>query len=275
MRIRNVSAGMNQQERFPRINAYLIEDTCLIDPGMSYDIRKNANLEEIQSVFLTFPYVEHYGILEEFDFGDITVFIREGEEPDIDADYNIREVSGGDIIKLGGKAFEVIERNGVMDSIGLYNEDDNLLFGGHLFIDNHDMIRSHGTRHSYLRFLRDLRDRKLDMIYPAHGDATEPDFIGEEIKRVEDISPDRALTWNMDTTGNSMIRGFEHEWNRGFENPFRRYMPNEKWMFYIADPEHGKFKQLFGAIAMYIAVVYLLIVVKLNSEKELDRRYGL
>lgn len=275
MDIQNISSGMTQQDRFPWINAYLIEGSGIIDPGMGYHIEKNTNLANIDKVFLTFPYIEHFGALEDFDFGDVTIYVREGEVPEIERDYDIVEVSGGDRVVIGGKEFKVIERQGIMPSIGLYSQEERVLFAGHLFIENHAMIKSHDSKDQYLGFLRNVEGMDLNTVYPAHGKSASPDFIKEEINRVRELKPEQIrMPGSMDSLGNSMVRAFEHEWNRGFENPFRRYLPHEKWMFYSVDPDHGVMKAVAGILMMYLSIAYVMLFIWFRSEKRLESKYN-
>ena len=273
MNIKNISAGLDQRERFPWINAYMINGSALIDPGLGYDAGENINLNSIESIFLTFPHPEHYGILEDLEFGDVTVYLRDREEIDLDADYPIVEVSGGDTVWLGGKEFQVIERKGLMPSIGLYSQERHLLFSGHLFVENRGMLESTASQQSYIRLLEQLQELEIETIYPSHGDELPTDVIQSELGRVRSIEPDRFAFSEGMLEANSLARSYEHEWNRGFDNPYRKYPPNEKWMFYLVDPDHGALKALIGGLMMYLSAAYLILITKFRSEDYIENRY--
>jgi glyoxylase-like metal-dependent hydrolase (beta-lactamase superfamily II) len=272
--IRNISSGISENDSFAWINAYLIDGSGVIDPGMGYDMSQNVNIGSIDDVFLTFPYLEHFGILEDLEFDSPTIYTRNTEELNIETDYELVEVSGGDKLILGGTEFEVIERNGIMPSLGLYNPEEKVLFAGHLFIENHEMIDSKTTKKVYLDFLRKVEGLEIDTIYPAHGNPASADFVREEIRRVEKIVCDNVVDPEIFFADNSMVRAYEHEWNRGFDSPYREYFPHEKWMFYAVDPSHGTLKSLLGILLMYLSNLYLMVYAMMYSEQELEFKYS-
>lgn len=274
MNVRNISSGLQEASRFEHINAYLIDGSGLIDPGIGYNLERNINPKSVDEVLITFACSEHYAILDEYDFGEVTVYVRDSDNIDIDSDYRVVEVSDGDKISLGNKEFGVIERTGLMASIGAYNRESKILFSGHLFIENQEMIEAEETKQNYLHLLERLKETDIEEIMPPHGSPIPVEAVNHEIDRTKNIECDREKIADEFRTGNSMARHYEHEWNRNFNNPFRNYMPNEKWLFYGVNPEHGLLKTFLGGLLNLSAGIYMKLQLILYSDDYIEEKYS-
>lgn len=274
MNIRNISAGQIEDSRFQWINAFLINGTALIDIGLGYDIFQNVNVEQINSIFVTFPYLEHTGLIEDLE-GEgyqFTVFTQNKEALDTVSESKVVELSDNDQIQLGGEIFEVIKREGIMPSLGLYHPDEKILFSGHLLINNHKMIKSSFSKKRYIDLLEHLKELDIERILPAHGRELSPKVIDSELEKARNIQTDQAEP--VEEINETVFRDFEHEWNREFENPYRNYTPSEKWMYKSLDPRKGALKRIFSFLIYLISIPYTtLYLAKKYSAQELDDKY--
>jgi glyoxylase-like metal-dependent hydrolase (beta-lactamase superfamily II) len=179
MQIRNLAADAEQFTS----NAYLLEDSCLIDTGTDPIIRKRLQDKHVETIVITHSHHDHIENLPQIvEKHQPTVYGFEPANLPVEAEA----LSDGDTIDLCGSEFQILHTPGHRDdSICLYQPQEKLLFSGDLVFPNGYFGRfdlPQGDQDKLIQSLERVAELDVQKLYAGHDPATTKD-VNHQIKQ--------------------------------------------------------------------------------------------
>lgn len=171
MQIQNLAADADSFTS----NAYLLDNTTLIDTGADDIVLEHLEDTAIDTVVITHSHWDHIEnlptIIERFD-----PTVHAFEPGNLPGGVEAEKISDGDTISLGATnaPFLVIHTPGHKnDHVCLYNPDENILFSGDLIFPGGSFGRTdldEGDRDTLINSIQRIADLDVQELYAGHSE---------------------------------------------------------------------------------------------------------
>jgi glyoxylase-like metal-dependent hydrolase (beta-lactamase superfamily II) len=163
-------------------NAYLVDDTALVDAGAAPTIVSQLEHVDLETVVITHSHHDHVENLPQIvSMHDPAVYAYNPANISVSAE----QIADGDTIGLAGYTFQVFHTPGHKhDSICLYNEAEKILFSGDLVFPNGWRGRTDlpGSHHEDLvASIERITRLDVDALYAGH-DPPATTAVNEQIQ---------------------------------------------------------------------------------------------